>query len=593
MVFCVSRVQPGSLPWIAPLSPSAPRRRYARAVLVPWAAPVPLQACVGGCLVPNWPLGPSEAPLTEAGDPIHGALGSITTRGARPRQRTVRTVVLALMAILGPGLITMVNDAAAFSTYTQAGQNYGTGLLWTLALLVPVLYVNQEMAVRLGAVTGVGHARLILSRFGKFWCAFCLIDLLLFNALTMMIEFIGVSLAVGYLGLSRPASIAAATIAVVAAGATGSFRRFERMAIALCVGSLLLIPVGLIIHPAVSRVAVGLFVPTLPGGVLPEILLVAISIVGAAVTPWQLFFQQSYVVDKRITPRFLGYGKADLWIGIATTVAGGVLITGAAAAAFAGRPGAGGFTDVGAVAVGIEHYAGRFTGVLFAVALMAGCVLGASAVSLSTAYTLGDVLGRQHSLHKRVCQACIFHMVIAALALGSAAVVLTPDTPLGLISEGVQALSGILLPSASVFLLLLCNDRAVLGPWVNTRAQNIVTASAIGLLVALSLVLSASVIFPDLSAADIGLLLATACAVGLLAVAAHAIARRHSGHQQGAPPLLSLRRREDWRTPPLPTLPPPKMSAGRHFGLLLLRGYLLAALTLVVVRITRLMLAHH
>src|ERR1700682_2284050 len=127
---------------------------------------------------------------------IHGALGSIAEDDFAPRT-TLRARLKTLVAILGPGLIVMVgdNDAAAFRTHTQAGQNYGTSLLWTLMLLIPVLYVDQEMVVRLGAVTGVGHARLIFERFGKFWGAFSVIDLFLLNALTLVTEFIGISLA--------------------------------------------------------------------------------------------------------------------------------------------------------------------------------------------------------------------------------------------------------------------------------------------------------------------------------------------------------------------------------------------------------------
>lgn len=528
--------------------------------------------------------GPEDAP-------IRGALGSVPSTAAhQPRRRWA--VLRILLAILGPGLITMVNDAAAFGTYTQAGQDYGTRLLWTLALLVPVLYVNQEMAVRLGAVTGVGHARLILHRFGRFWCAFCVIDLLLVNALTVVTEFIGVSLAVGYLGLDRPTSVVVATIAVITAAATGSFHRFERVAIALCVASLLLIPVGLVAHPAVSSVADG-FYPSLPGGVaLSDVLLLTIGIIGAAVTPWQLFFQQSYVIDKRITPRFLNYGKADLWAGIASTVVGGVMIMGCAAAAFSGRPGAGAYTDAGGVAVGLEQYAGRLVGVLFAVALLAGSVIGASAVSLSTAYTLGDVLGWRHSLRHGVRQARAFHTVITILALASAAVVLTPGVPLGVVAEGVQALAGVLLPSASVFLLLLCNDRALLGPWVNSRAQNICTAVAVAVLVGLSIVLTCAVAFPGLSAGDVGILLACTAATGLLAAGGCALARGRGPNPRRAGRTRGPRRdgREDWRPPALHSLAPPPMSTGRRLALIGLRAYLLAAVVLVVVKTAQLAL---
>src|ERR1700745_2019923 len=139
---------------------------------------------------------------------IRGALGTIRlddTAPGRGRSAHLKT----LLAIVGPGLIVMVgdNDAGAFATYGQAGQNYGTRLLWTLLLLVPVLYVNQEMVLRLGAVNGVGHARLVLERLGKFWGAFSVIDLFILNALTIITEFIGITLGAGYLGLPKVPSV--------------------------------------------------------------------------------------------------------------------------------------------------------------------------------------------------------------------------------------------------------------------------------------------------------------------------------------------------------------------------------------------------
>ena len=135
---------------------------------------------------------------------IRGAFGTIRQGDTRPRQNW-RQRLTTLLAIIGPGLIVMVgdNDAGAFGTYTPAGQNSGTSLLWTLLLLIPVLFVNQEMVLRLGAVTGVGHARLIFERFGKFWGAFSVIDLFVLNALTIVTEFIGISLGLDYLGVSK------------------------------------------------------------------------------------------------------------------------------------------------------------------------------------------------------------------------------------------------------------------------------------------------------------------------------------------------------------------------------------------------------
>ena len=154
---------------------------------------------------------------------IHGAFGTIAHHDHGPRSGLLARCK-TLIAILGPGLIVMVgdNDAGAFGTYAQAGQNYGTTLLWTLLLLIPVLYVNQEMVVRLGAVTGVGHARLIFERFGAFWGAFSVIDLFLLNALTIVTEFIGITFALEYLGVSKILGVCMAAVLTMAAVSTGN-----------------------------------------------------------------------------------------------------------------------------------------------------------------------------------------------------------------------------------------------------------------------------------------------------------------------------------------------------------------------------------
>ena len=523
---------------------------------------------------------------------IRGALGTIKLDDTAPR-RSRSAHLKTLLAIIGPGLIVMVgdNDAGAFTTYGQAGQNYGTRLLWTLLLLVPVLYVNQEMVLRLGAVTGVGHARLILERFGKFWGAFSVIDLFILNALTIITEFIGITLAAGYLGLPRFAAVALAAAVIVGAAFTGSLRRFERVAIAFCAGSLLLIPVYFLSHPAASQMGRDFVLPQLPGGAgqLSTVMLLIIAIVGTTVAPWQLFFQQSYVIDKRITPRFMRYEKADLWIGIAVVVIGGAALMGAAAAAFAGTRGFGNFTDSAGLARGLQAYAGRAAGVLFAIALLDASIIGAFAVSLSTAYAVSDVFGVNHSLHRGVEGAKGFYGIYAALIGMAAAVVLIPGSPLGLLTEGVQVLAGVLLPSASVFLLLLCNDREVLGPWVNGRKTNMFTAAVVAVLVSLSVILTASVLFPDVSSRQI-IEIMMACGVAGMLAACYALARRlRTG---AAPVTIDRTGQENWRMPPLAVLSRPAMSAGRKIGMGALRLYLGAAMILVIVKIAQLATGH-
>jgi len=331
--------------------------------------------------------------------------------------------VKTLVAIVGPGLIVMVgdNDAGAFGTYTQAGQNYGTRLLWTLLLLVPVLYVNQEMVVRLGAVTGVGHARLILERFGRFWGAFSVIDLFLLNALTIVTEFIGISLGLSYLGLPKVAGVLVSAVVVIAAASTGSFRRFEQVCLVLVAGSLLLVPILVMAHPPVSRVAHDFVVPGMPAGAqLSTVMLLIIAIVGTTVAPWQLFFQQSYIIDKRITPRFIGYEKVDLWIGIVIVGLGAGAMMAFSTTVFAGHPEFGQFTDAGGIADGLGRYVNQAAGVLFALALIDASIIGAAAVSLATAYAIGDVLGLRHSLHRSPKEAKGFYVVFAGLLVAAA-----------------------------------------------------------------------------------------------------------------------------------------------------------------------------
>ena len=297
------------------------------------------------------------------------------------------------------------NDAGAFATYGQAGQNYGTHLLWTLLLLVPVLYVNQEMVLRLGAVTGVGHARLILERFGKFWGAFSVIDLFLLNALTLVTEFIGITLAAGYLGLPK--------VAVGRAG-RGGHRRLGVHRLVPAVRAhrgdavrRLAAAGPAVLHRAPGRRADGARLrrcPALPGGTggMATVMLLIIGIVGTTVAPWQLFFQQSLrhrQADHPAVHEVREGRPVDRHRGRRGRRRGD---DGPAAAAFAHSAPSGDFTDAAGLAHGLAAYAGRVAGVLFAVALLDASIIGAFAVSLSTAYAIGDVLGLKHSLHRGV-----------------------------------------------------------------------------------------------------------------------------------------------------------------------------------------------
>lgn len=544
-------------------------------------------------------MAPGRVPAAESGrsavldsahlGDIHGAFGTLRHHDVEPR-RSWRARLSTLLAIMGPGLIVMIgdNDAGGVATYAQAGQNYGTSLLWTLLLLVPVLIVNQEMCVRLGAVTGVGHARLILERFGKFWGIFSVGDLFVLNFLTLVTEFIGVSLALSYFGVSPLISVPVAAATLIGMTVTGSFRRWERFMYGFMVFNLVAIPLAWIVRPDLGSVLHDLVVPRVQGGFDSTALLLIVSIVGTTVAPWQLFFQQSNVVDKRITPRWINYERWDTIIGSLITEIGAAALLIAAAFGFAHTDLAGQFTDAGAVASGLAETVGPAAGALFAVFLLDASIIGAAAVTLATSYAFGDVFGIRHSLHRGVSQSTGFYGSYSLLVVLAAAIVLIPNAPLGLITMAVQALAGVLLPSATVFLLLLCNDRDVLGPWTNPGWLNVLASVIIGVLLLLSLVLVVTTLFPSADATLVTAGIGVVLAAGLLGLAI--VQLRGAGHRTDPLGSLALNR-DTWRMPPLAELRRPEWSVSRKLGLLALRGYLLVAAILLVVKVVQLALS--
>ena len=529
----------------------------------------------------------APAVLDEAhlGD-IRGAFGTVREHDQAPR-RSWRGRLLTLLAIIGPGIIVMVgdNDAGGVATYSQAGQNYGTSLLWTLPLLIPVLIVNQEMVVRLGAVTGVGHARLINERFGRFWGLFSVGDLFVLNFLTIVTEFIGVSLALEYFGVSSTVSVPLAGATLVGITATGSFHRWERFMFVFIFANFLVIPLAVFAHPHAGPVAHGFFVPGVKGGFNSTAVLLVIAIVGTTVAPWQLFFQQSNIVDKRITPRWINYERADTVIGSFVTAVAASLIVIVVASAFTGTSLARRFTDAGAVAHGLGNHLGHGTGALYAIVLLNASIIGAASVTLSTSYAFGDIFGLRHSLHRRVRDAKFFYASFTGIVGLAGAIVLIPGAPLGLITVAVQALAGVLLPSATVFLVLLCNDEGVLGPWVNRPWLNALATLIVSVLFVLSLILMTTTVFPHIDVTALLAALGSALAV-VLGVAGFLYRRSLAGRPSVDPDALA--RRDTWRMPPLALLQRPRWSRGRTLTMYAMYGYLALAVAMLLVKAVQL-----
>jgi NRAMP (natural resistance-associated macrophage protein)-like metal ion transporter len=509
----------------------------------------------------------SEQRLTAHLDSAHvgdikGAWGVIDQKDTA-RRKTWFARLLTLLVIMGPGLVTMVadNDAGGVQTYLQAGQNYGTSLLWTLLLLIPVLIVNQEMVVRLGAVSGVGHARLIFERFGKFWGAFSVGDLFLLNFLTIVTEFIGFSMALQYFGVSPYLSVPIGVVGLIVITATGSFRRWEGVMWICAAVSFLMIPLALIPHPTLGPIVHDTFIPGVRGGVDSTALLTIIAIVGTTVAPWQLFFQQSNIVDKRLTPRWIKHEQLDTTIGafITNITAAGLII--GAAFVFAGTKFENNFVDVLTSANAMKTLGQPNMGAIVAIILLNASIVGACAVTLSTSYAFGDTFKVNHSLHRKLMDAKIFYGSYAALLALAGGIVLIPNAPLGLLTLAVQALAGILLPSATVFLVLLSLILATTTFFTLSNADTIKLA------------------------VDLGIVLV----VALIVMGVVALVQRRGVRSDSEEIAVD---KGNWHMPPLTELTKPVWSMTRKVGMLTLRLYLMIAVILMVIKVVQLAIGH-
>jgi Mn2+/Fe2+ NRAMP family transporter len=412
--------------------------------------------------------------------------------------------VLHFLVVAGPGLIVMVadNDAGAVSTYTQAGAQYGTSLLWVLLLLLPVTYFVQEMVARLGIATGQGHAAMIYQRFGKWWGRFSLVDLLLLNFLTLVTEFAAIALAARHLGLTPSVVVPLAAVGLILLVGTGSYRRWERMTLLLCGLNLAWFGLAALVRPDWGSAAMDSVLPNVPpGGVSGDFVFLVIAMVGTTIAPWQLFFQQSCVADKRLRFADLKLARLDTLVGAVAVVAfaGCMLLVGDAMH----RNGLS-YQDPAQMAGALTPLIGIVGSKLILLLMCNAALLGATAISLSSAWAWGEVMGWRNTLEARISQAPHFYATYALCVAAAAGLVLVPGAPLQMIILGVQVLAGVMLPSAIVFLQLLLNDRAMLGErFANRRWNNWVNWTVIAALFALSLVLAAQVIAPTLFSAAI------------------------------------------------------------------------------------------
>ncbi|HUV69654.1 MAG TPA: Nramp family divalent metal transporter [Terracidiphilus sp.] len=414
-------------------------------------------------------------------------------------RRSWQKHLLTFLMVFGPGLIVMEadNDAGAVSTYMQAGGQYGLHLLWTLIVLLPICYFVQEMVARLGIATGKGHAAMIYERFGKWWGHFSLFDLLFVNFLTLITEFAAISLALSGLGVSPYISVPVSALGLTLMVVTGSYLRWERIVIALCLMDLTWFALADLVHPDWAAVVSAAVAPTMPAGeITSSLIFLVIAIVGTTIAPWQLFFQQSCVAEKRLRFSDLKWARLDTLIGATFTVlvAGAMMLMGNYGFEHGIR-----FEDPAQFAGAIMPILGHFARNGILLLMVNAAVLGTTAISLASAWAYGEVRGWEHSLHKKLWEAPGFYATYIAGVSAAAFIVLIPHMPLQLVIISVQVFAGLILPSAIIFLQLLLNDHELLGEeWVNRPWNNYINWSIIAVLFALSLLLASQVMLPNL-----------------------------------------------------------------------------------------------
>jgi Mn2+/Fe2+ NRAMP family transporter len=420
-----------------------------------------------------------------------------------------RRRLLVFFAVLGPGIIVMVadNDAGGISTYAVTGSKYGFSLLFIFILLVPMAYYVQEMTVRLGAVTKRGHAEAIFEGFGPFWGWFSLADLAVVNWLTLVTEYIGMCAAGSMFGIPPWMTILGVTAVLFAIVLSGKYWTFEKLTLVFCLFNLVYIPAALWIMetptaPGWSRVFDGFFRPHTIGNFSADLLFLILANIGTTIAPWQVFFQQSAVVDKGLDVKDIKFGKWDTLAGATLTcvVAVFIIITTGAAFYYHRPPIA--IEDARQTAEALVPLLpaaqGHLARKLFAIGLFDAGFLGALCISLSSSWALGEVFGWAHSLNASVRDAPWFYLFYLGMLLTAGAVVVIPNAPLVTITMFVQVVAVTLLPSLLVFLLLLLNDAGTMGEYVNTRWQNFANGSIVAMVILMSTLLGIQTLYPGI-----------------------------------------------------------------------------------------------
>jgi len=408
-----------------------------------------------------------------------------------------------LWLLVGPGVLVMLgeNDGPSMLSYAATGAKFGIGFFLPFVVLTFCMaIVVQEMTVRLGAATHRGHAELIFARFGPFWGWFSMIDLAIGNFLTLITEFIAIRAGMGFFGVKPWVSILVALLVLYAALMSHRYWTWERITLAAAAFNLVFVPVALMTHPDWHAVGRSLVTWQPFPAFSKDTLLLVLADIGATVTPWMLFFQQSATVDKGLTRGDIRFGRFDTVLGAALATAAAIGTILATAPLFLHKMTADNF-QAAQFAEALRPLIGRFGASLFALGMVEAGIVAAITISTSSAYAFGEVMHKPHSLNLPLGEGKPFYSVLTLCAVAAAVIVLIPGLPLVYVVLVVNVVAVLAMPPALVFLFMLVNDKEVMGDLVNPLWANIVSTGVVLLLTTAGILFGVSVIAPNLFAA--------------------------------------------------------------------------------------------
>lgn len=413
--------------------------------------------------------------------------------------RRLVKVARIFFVVLGPGVIVMVadNDAGGITTYAATGARFGFGFVWVVLLLIPLVYVVQELTMRVGVLMKRGFAEAVFEGFGAGWGWFALGNLLLACWLTLVTEYIGVSAALGIFGVPTWASTLGVWVMLTLMAMTGRYWTWEKIALLLCLVNLIYVPAAIAARPDVGEIIREGLVPGVPGGrVTGAMVVFLLANLGTTITTWQICFQQSAVVDKGLVERDIPWARVETFAGsVFTCLVAVFIIVLTGSLMYPHTP----VDTAQGAAVWIMENNSRFLGVCLAVGLMNAGLLGAICMSVSISWAFGEVFGWAHSLNRNVREAPVFYIFYFGLFISAGLLnMVMKESTLMYVVLFVQVTAIVLLPAALIFLILLVNDRKIMGGWANRPIENVMAWLVAGLIILLSTGYGAVTLFPGL-----------------------------------------------------------------------------------------------